>query len=218
YRKLIYKAKLYPEKVGKLRVDPFKLRVQYYGGRQSVFGAFGLNSVKTTSVSSPSLEINVKPLPAENVPADFTGLVGKHQFKLSLAKNKFLVNEAMEVKLEIEGEGALEKYDGPTIFTHPNIEAFDSRSEVLVNQNGPSRKIIEYTYLARGPLSLKPSVLTLSYFNPETKTYQSATLDVPAITVLGGAVASTPSATSSSQAGKSSAKTFGAPIILEGTK
>jgi len=62
-----------------------------YGG----FG-FGAQRFKNKDLASPRIEVEVLPLPAENVPAGFTGMVGEHEFSLVMPKSKFLVNEPIE--------------------------------------------------------------------------------------------------------------------------
>ena len=81
----------------------------------SGFG-FGNQRFKNKDLSSPMVEIEVLPLPTEGVPSSFTGLVGEHEFNLSVPKTKYLVNEPIEIKLEVKGKGALENLDAPAIF------------------------------------------------------------------------------------------------------
>lgn len=101
-RSLKYSARVYPEKTGKLYIDPLRMVVQYAKGSSNPFGGFGfgLGRFSKKSLNSEKKEITVKPIPAENVPPTFTGLVGEHHFKLSMQKNKFVVNEAIEARLE----------------------------------------------------------------------------------------------------------------------
>jgi hypothetical protein len=184
-----YAATLFPEKEGKLILDPVKFKVQYteradqnqYGG----FG-FGMARVATKEITTNRIELEVLPLPAENVPTSFSGLVGEHEFKFEISKTKFLVNEPVEAKLIIQGPGALEKYEAPSIFKHNNLEEFDKKVEVVDLPNGEQRKTIEYTFLARGDLKLDQRSMEVSYFSPTQVQYIRKTIEVPAIIVEGG--------------------------------
>lgn len=191
-RILIYSARLYPEKVGNAVLDPMIISVQVVeNDYNSPFSGFGMGSqrYKNKDLSSPRIEVEVLPLPAENVPPGFTGLVGEHEFSLNIPKSKFLVNEPIEVKLEVKGKGAVENMDAPTIFTDNNLEQFDTKSEVTEIGNQAAKKVFEYTFLARGPLSIKPRELSLAYFDPSSGRYIEKQVNIPGIEVSGAAAA-----------------------------
>lgn len=191
-RILTYSARLYPEKVGNAVLDPMIISVQIVeNDYSSPFGGFGMGSqrYKNKDLSSPRIEVEVIPLPTENVPASFTGLVGEHEFNLSLSKTKFLVNEPIEVKFEVKGKGAVENMDAPAIYTDNNLEQFDTKSEVTELGTQAAKKVFEYTYLARGPLSLKSRELDLAYFDPSSGRYVEKKVTIPGIDISGVAVA-----------------------------
>ena len=99
-RFLTYSARLYAEKVGTAVLDPMTLSVQLVETDYSGFG-YGSQRVKNKDLSSSRIEIEVLPLPVEGVPPSFTGLIGDHDFNLSIAKTKYLLNEPIEIKLEV---------------------------------------------------------------------------------------------------------------------
>ncbi len=181
-----YSAKLYPEKTGKLTVDPLRIQVSVGFGNT---GGFGLRDMRNVVLASTPVEIQSSATPGENVPAGFTGLIGEHSFNLNLKKSKFLINEPIELSLEITGPGLLEKMDDPIIYSHPDLESFDTRSEIQEISPSKSRKILEYTYLPRSAFEIAERSIELAYFNPESKSYNSVLIKIPAIQVVGGAIA-----------------------------
>lgn len=192
-RILTYSARLYPEKVGNAVLDPMIASVQVVeNDYSSPFGGFGMGAqrYKNRDLASSRIEVEVLPLPAENVPAGFTGLVGEHEFSLSVPKSKFLVNEPIEVKFEVKGKGAVEKMDAPALFTDNNLEQFDTKSEVTELGSQAAKKVFEYTFLARGPLSLKARELSLAYFDPASGRYIEKKITVPSLDVSGVAAQS----------------------------
>lgn len=200
-RFFLYSARLFAEKVGTAVLDPMSVTVQVVeSDYNNPFGSFGMGAqrIKTKELSSQRIEVEVLPLPAENVPAGFTGLVGEHEFNLSIPKNKYLVNEPIELKLEVKGKGALENMDAPVIYSDNNIEQFDTKSEVTEIGNNVAKKVFEYTLLARGPLNIKPRELSLAYFDPSSGRYIEKKINIPALEV--GGVAATNTAGSSTQA------------------
>lgn len=199
-RLLAYSARLYPEKVGPAVLDPMKISVKVIETEGSPFGGFGFGSqrVKAKDLSSPRIEIEVLPLPAEGVPASFTGLIGEHDFILTVPKNKYVVNEPIELKLEVRGKGALENLDAPLIYTDNNLEQFDTKSEVSELGVQAAKKIFEYTLLARGPVSLPAREMALAYFDPATGKYVEKKIAIPALEVAGVAMSGQSSGGSSS--------------------
>ena len=192
-RILTYSARLYPEKVGHAVLDPMVISIQLVeNDYSSPFGGFGMGSqrLRSKDISSPTIEVEILPLPAENVPIGFTGLVGEHEFSLSLSKSKYLVNEPIEVKFEVKGKGAVENMDAPSLFADNNLEQFDTKSEVTELGAQSAKKVFEYTYLPRGPLSLKPRELSLAYFDSNSGRYVEKKISIPGVDVSGVALES----------------------------
>lgn len=192
YKKsLKYSARIYPEQIGRAFIDPLKLRVQYSSSnRKSPFGAFGLRmrEYRTRSIQSKKIEIKVKPIPSVNVPNDFTGLVGEHDFEFKLNKDKYLVNEVVEAKLNVTGPGALENYAAPKVYTHPGLEEFDTKAEFSEVSKVIGKKSFDYTFLARDKFTVPPRDLSLSTFDPETESFVTKRVSLPALSVQGGIV------------------------------
>ena len=187
-RLLIYSARVYPEKVGPAVLDPMKISVQIYENDYSGFG-FGSQRYKNKDISSPRVEMEVLALPTEGVPSSFTGLVGEHDFSLSVPKNKYLVNEPIEIKLEVRGKGAVENFDAPIIYADNNLEQFDTKSEVTETDSQSAKKVFEYTLLARGPVNLPAREMALAYFDPSSGRYIEKKVSIPALEVSGVAMA-----------------------------
>ncbi len=191
YRKsLKYSARVYPEKTGKLIIDPLRLNIQYAGSSGNPFGSFGMafNRFRSKGVSSKKVEVQVLPLPSENVPSNFTGLVGEHEFRLISNKQKYVVNEAIEAKLEVIGPGALEKMEAPPIYKNVALEQFDTKSEFFEVGLSSGRKVFDYTYLARADVEIPAKEMRLAYFDPSDSTYKEKTVLVPELQIGGGAV------------------------------
>src|SRR5690606_25073030 len=148
-------------------------------------GGFGFRDIRNVTLSSSPVEIEVSEAALDSVPKGYTGLVGEHSFNLLSSKDKYLVNEPIELKLEIVGPGLLEKMDAPILYSHPDLESFDTRSEIQEISPTRSRRIIEYTYLPRANMSIPSRQLELSYFLPDKKEYKSIKIEIPAVQVVG---------------------------------
>lgn len=186
-RTQIYAAKLFPEKVGELKIDPLSLSVTYPSSRAGdPFGAFGLNrDFKTKTINSEQIQIQVKPLP-EPVPPHFTGLIGNHDFQLQVGQSKLIVNEPLEVKLTVSGVGALENLEAPALIKNPGLEEFESNGDLKISDAEQATKVFDYTFLAKENLQMPAKSITLSYFDPKSEKYIPTQLNIPEIVVAGG--------------------------------
>lgn len=187
-----YSARLFAEKAGKLKIDPLKLRVRYSNRDASSFGMFRLSMGPSNikNVQSKQLDIEIKNFPSENVPKGFTGLVGKHEMSVRVPRNRFVVNEAVEASMEFVGPGALETLSAPEIYNLPQFEKFDTKSEMAELDALNSKKIFNYTFLARGGVKVEEKEETLYYLDPETGEYKPMPFVLPGVEIVGGVASS----------------------------
>lgn len=184
-RNQVYAAKLFPEKVGDLKIDSLHLSASYPSS-SNPFGAFSMNrDFKTKTLTSDVIKVNVKPLP-EPVPAHFTGLIGPHEFQINFGQTKLIVNEPLEVKLTVSGGGALENLEPPTLLKHQNLEEFESNGDLKISSADQATKIFDYTFLAKANLTIPAHEMTLSYFDPITGRYVPTQLNLPEVVAAGG--------------------------------
>ncbi len=146
--------------------------------------------MKTQDLRAKSVEVTVLPLPdyPEKLSKKgliFTNLVGDNSISIQIPREKYLVNEAMEIKIIAEGEGALENFDTPKIFSHPDLELFDEQSSFEELGPGKARKTFNLTYLPRAAFSFPAKNWRYSVFNPESKSYVEKEISIPAIIVSG---------------------------------
>lgn len=186
-RRIMYTAQLFAEKSGMFEIDPIELAVQYSQRGGNPFDNFGLGSrfgrMRKVTIKSQPVEINVKALPIQNVPPSFTGLVGKHTFKLELNKNRFVVNEPIELKLNVAGPGALELFEAPKIFTNPAIEEFETSADLSISEDFKGSKTFLYTYLGREGVRVDNKRIPFTYFDPQTLKFETQYVDLGSIII-----------------------------------
>ena len=183
-RQLIYSVTLYPSKIGKFYLDPVKVRlaVPVPG---NTFSMLRRNRIAVTT--SPRKEIIVRPLPTDEIPKNFTGLVGKHDIAFSLNKTKFVVNEVIEGRFEITGEGLLEDFAPPNLYQYDALENFDVKSDILEIDENNAKKIFDYTFIPRSSFVIKSRPFTLSFFDPDSFRYYERTIELPELSASGNA-------------------------------
>ena len=175
---------LYPQVTGEINIDPVQISVlvqqKTRGESDPFFGDF-FSSYQTVpkAAASQSLKIKVKPLPGIK-PVDFSGVVGKLELKANLNKESVNVNDAVNFKITISGNGNLRIAAPPVLKLSPDIEVYDPKiSDDLKNgQNGTTgQKSFEFLLIPRhdGDYTIPP--VTYSYFNIAAGRYEKLTTD-----------------------------------------
>lgn len=195
-RLLVYKSVLYPEKTGDLSIDPIELRIQYPDYKSRRRNAFGMSfsfssaTYKTKVIRSDRVKIKSIPIPTENMPKSFTGLVGQHRFELSFNKSKVVVNDVLEARLNVVGDGALEKFEAPRLISSDAFEVFEARAEMIEKTPLDKNKRFDYTYLAKYSEDIPKNSLELSIFNPLTHQFETTKLEIDALSIIGSGTSS----------------------------
>lgn len=170
---------LYPQVSGEITIDPVQITVliqQRTGRSDPFFGDFfsTYTTVPRAVVSKP-VTINVKPLPGDK-PDDFSGIVGKVDLKAGINKDTVNVNDAVNFRITISGNGNLKLAQAPSLRLPPDIEIYDPKinDNIKNSASGTSgQKTFEYLLIPRhyGDFTI-PSV-HYSYFNTVTGKYET---------------------------------------------
>ena len=195
YRYVILRtAVLYPQKTGKLDIEPLTLDVpiDVPGNRRDIFGRRQMSRVNRT-VTAGNRTINVKPLPQNGRPDDFGGAVGSFTFNVKANKTKLYANESLELAVDINGNGNLKLFDPPNVKLPSALEVYEPQRTENVNTtaSGMSGSITEkYTIVPqfKGNYPIRP--ITFSYFDPKTETYKTLSSEEIIIDVENGPVSS----------------------------
>jgi hypothetical protein len=191
YRYVILKrVVLYPQKSGKLEIEPLSLDVtvdvptnkrDFFGGR--------VYAQTNKTVSAGNRTINVKALPLENQPADFKGAVGDFNFSVTTSKPSLNASESLQAVVEVTGKGNLKLFKLPELDLPSSLEVYEPEftEGVRTTLGGMQGKINNsYTIVPsfRGKYPL-PSI-PFSFFNPKTETYTTLKSSEIIINVLEG--------------------------------
>lgn len=189
---VLRKTVLYPQKTGKLNIEPLTLdiTVDVPTNRRDIFGGRLMQSVHRT-VAAGNRTINVKPLPEAGRPMDFTGAVGDFDFKVTTSKSTLKATEALEATVEVTGNGNLKLFELPKLSLPSALEVYEPehQEKISVNLSGMRGKSSDsYTivpsYQGKYPI---PSV-TFSYFDLKEERYKTITSDEIVIDVNEGPI------------------------------
>ncbi|WP_343488259.1 BatD family protein [Allomuricauda sp. d1] len=178
YRSVILKrVVLYPQKSGKLAIEPLSLEifVDVPTNRRDFFGGRIYKQASKT-VSAGRRTLNVKPLPVDGKPANFSGAVGDFDFKVSTSKTSLNASESLQATVEVAGKGNLKLFQLPEPELPSALEVYEPEFEekVRTTLSGMEGKVANnYTIVPafRGKYPI-PGI-SFSYFNPKTGKYNT---------------------------------------------
>jgi hypothetical protein len=213
---VLRKTVLYPQKSGKLEIEPLTLdvEVEVPSGKVDFFGR-PIMTVGNKKVSAGAKVINVKSLPEAGKPEDFTGAVGHFDFKVVPSKTKLKNGESLDLKIAVSGKGNLKLFTLPKPVLPSALEMYDPvhKEDVSTPLTGMTGSISDtYTIIPsfKGSYPIQP--LTFSYFDLNSKTYKTITSQEINIEVLDGPTPANNNAVADSNSNKTkiaSNATFG---------
>jgi BatD DUF11 like domain len=187
---VLRKTVLYPQKSGKLEIEPLSLdvEVEVPSGEVDFFGR-QMMTVGNKKVSAGAKVITVKPLPEAGKPEDFNGAVGNFDFKVTPSKTKLKNGESLNLDVTVSGRGNLKLFTLPKPIVPSSLELYDPehKENVTTPLSGMTGSISDsYTIIPqfKGNYPIAPIVFT--YFDLSSKTYKTITSQPITIEVLDG--------------------------------
>ena len=187
---VLRKTVLYPQKSGKLVIEPLALDidVQLPTNRRDMFGRVVVTN-GNKRVSAGSKTITVKALPEAGKPEDFSGAVGKFDFRVTPSKTDLKNGESTNLIISVSGKGNMKLFNLPKPVVPNSLEMYDPVHNEQVNTvlAGMSGKISDnYTIIPqfKGKYPIKP--MHFSYFDLGSGTYKTISSQEIMINVLDG--------------------------------
>jgi hypothetical protein len=184
------KTVLYPQKSGKLVIEPLSLDVdvQLPSNRRNIFGQVLLVE-DHKRVSAGAKTISVKALPESGKPADFSGAVGRFVFKVTPSKTNLKSGESLDLDVSVSGTGNLKLFTLPKPIVPTALEMYDPvhNEQVSTPLSGMTGKISDkYAIIPqyKGKYPIKPMVFT--YFDLGSRSYKTITSPEIMVNVLEG--------------------------------
>jgi hypothetical protein len=174
---VLKKTVLFPQKTGELSLEPLTLdiSVEVPSNRRDIFGRRATTTVNRT-VTAGNRNIEVKPLPKQGRPENFSGAVGEFDFEVESSKKTLTTSEAFNLKLEVSGKGNLMLFELPEPILPSSLEIYDPEhsEDIKTSLNGTKGRILDnYTIVTNesGQYPIPP--ISFSFFNPKTKRYET---------------------------------------------
>jgi hypothetical protein len=200
YRVLIYKTAITGVRAGQLNLrsatQEFLLHIPVLRSippgfdndlDQSPFSnGFSGYERKDVSVGTNGFTLEIKPLPTDGRPANFSGAVGRFAMTGAVQPSRANVGDPVDLQIAVSGNGNFDRVQAPTLTTTPNWRAHQVTAEIQAQDDiGLNAvKTFRYPLVASGPVHETPGA-SFSYFDPEREQYVSLTLDPQSVNVEG---------------------------------
>ncbi|MBO7318105.1 MAG: protein BatD, partial [Bacteroidales bacterium] len=174
---------LFPQQSGEIKINGGSSEIDVYEVQGVNFFGQPYYDVVSKNLVTPSVSVNVKPLP-EGKPANFTGGVGDFKLTGELSTHELKANEALTLTLTISGKGNLQLMQNPNVEFPSEFEAYDPQVNLDLHSGtgGVSgKRTIEYTIIPRYAGTFTIPSIEISYFDTQSKSYK--TMASPEFTV-----------------------------------
>ena len=227
YNLVIFQTALTAAKAGSLEISPATMESQIQlpgrSGIDDFFGGFFGNmlsagDVRQTTVSTQSAKLEVKPLPKDGQPENFSGAIGQFSLQAAAAPKQAAAGDPISLNVTVSGRGNFDAMGAPVLLdaegwrTYPPGEKFEASQSDPIGFNGEKR--FEYMIVAREDRSKTP-IAELSFFDPAIEKYVTVRSNAVAVSAKGGKVDPSPVAAATSTPQPQIAPTPAAPVEVE---
>lgn len=168
--KILKRIALFPQQTGLQTIEAMTVRLGVIVGNKRPNSFFFNNQIKPVNVQTNPLNINVKSLP-QPIPPTFSGAVGKYAMNSYIDKTNITTDDAIGVKLTIQGNGDIKRLQPPKLDFPSVFEVYEPKvlDEISQEVGGilKGQKTMEYLALPKqaGNYQIKPA---FTYFDTDS--------------------------------------------------
>jgi hypothetical protein len=172
----IKKQALFATTTGKLKIPSsiFAISARSAG---DFFGIF--DRPETVYRKTEELFLEVKPLPDQGRPDDFSNAVGSFKLAADIDKTDAVTGEAVALKVQLKGRGNLKMIPDISLPSLPDFTVYSSkRADAIRPQAGDQiggSKTWEYVVVPKAPGRHTIPPFSFSFFNPDRNEYETVT-------------------------------------------
>lgn len=222
YNTVVYRQYvLFPQKAGRLEIPAVTFDAvvaQRVAVSDDPFEAFfnGGGYVEVNKkIVAPKVVINVEPLPSK--PEGYSGGVGTFTMKSDISTTELKANEAVTIKLTINGTGNMKLVSAPEVKFPHDFEIYDPKIDdnyQLTADGLSGTKTIEYLAIPRhaGNFTIPP--IEFKYFDIKSESYKTLKTDAYTLKVNKGDGSSASQQVIADFTNKESVKVLGTDILF----
>ncbi|MCT4597747.1 MAG: BatD family protein [Vallitalea sp.] len=176
----VKKILLTPTSAGTLKIPSYNFQVNVSTGDF-------FSSSKPIYLKTTEKEINIKQLPTNNKPDNFTGLVGQLELSSHYNKDEVDYGQSVTLNINLSGDSNIELMDkvNPSIDGVTIYETEKDLKEEVVGNEYHAQKEFEIILVPQktGQITIEP--ITINYFDVATNSYKDLVIDEKVINVVG---------------------------------
>lgn len=147
-------------------------------------------SSRPVYLQTESLELSVKPLPIDNRPLNFSGVVGELNLESRYSRTELNYGDSLTLSVTASGNCNLEVLDDIIRDGIPGFSVYETEKnleESVVDDQYAARKEFEIILVPEANGEMKIDPITISYFNSESGSYEEVIIPGTTIAVKGDA-------------------------------
>ena len=146
-------------------------------GARSGSQVSGQAEVRQVDLTPNLLTVEVRPLPAEGKPEDFTGAVGSFEFNAAAKPAAVVAGEPVTLTMEIRGRGNVESVAPPQARGGDRFTVYEPKllTREISEDRSRGRLVFEQVLVPRSTASTPLPAVVFSYFDPARRAYRRLT-------------------------------------------
>ncbi|PYJ98214.1 MAG: hypothetical protein DME23_12780 [Verrucomicrobia bacterium] len=177
YSVLVYKTFVIAAKTGRLTLGPatLPLAVPRPNARVNLFGE--IIDWMDANLTTDPLSIDVRPLPATNVPPDFNGAVGNYSLEAVVSTNAVTVGDPITLMIQIKGRGPIDSLTLSSLNNWRDFKIYPPNTKVETTDSLGLEgvKTFEQHVIPENVEVKELPPITFSFFDPVQKGYRTVT-------------------------------------------
>jgi hypothetical protein len=185
YKVIERKYALFPTQTGELTIGRATIRTtvaargRNYRDPFSAFGDFFGRGQEVSSRSDP-VKIDVRPIPDQGRPKEFSGTIGRFSISAKADKRQVEVNQPVSVEFQISGTGNVKSVAEPKMPEMPEFRIYrESSNENLTKLQDKigGTKTFREVFIPREPGEFQIPPVDFTYFDPKAERYRKISTD-----------------------------------------
>ncbi|MBN2244181.1 MAG: protein BatD [Acidobacteria bacterium] len=183
----IKKQALFANAAGRLKIPGATFAISVESGRD-IFSIFDRS--ETIYRSTQELTLEVKPLPPEGKPENFSNTVGQFRLSAEIDRNEASTGEAVSLRIKLQGRGNMKTVPDIQFPELPDFTIYSSRQEGKTDVSDGDRiggeKTWEYVIVPKAPGRQTIPPIAFSFFDPGQNKYETVSTPLMELKVTGG--------------------------------
>ena len=170
---------LIPKKLGEYSIPVAGMRMTVYkrNRRDSFFEDpfFNIRGGKPIYLSSNEIQLNIKNLPGQNRPDNFSGLVGRFDIKAKLDPVEVKANESTTLTIIVQGQGNVRQIPDLKLADIKGLKIYQDKPRLNINKGESAilgEKIMKWAIVPEKDGKYIIPSMTLAFFDPEKGLYR----------------------------------------------